>query len=192
MANEDKPIQIQFNIPELKEIKTKKEKLEKKKSLSESDTQELFVYQSIMINNQTKLDYLSKTIVKTLTGEIFVVLKSYLTHNEWVDLISRYIEYIAEAGLVSGNKIDIWIEVPKQISFGIWVSNEDTIRICEALKIPSFSHMMARNLTDLPRDILVSKAMPKLIMRLIEFKDKNTNVDLNEYLLFFAWNIGEG
>jgi hypothetical protein len=191
-ANENKTVQVQFNTPELEKVKVRKSKLERINTPSEDEIKDLFILQSIIKNNQKNVEYLSVVIEKTFSGKIFSVLKTFITPDEWVIVIRRYVESIAEGGVVSGTKFDIWIDKPKQISFGIWVNHEDGERICTKLKIPSFQHMFGHDLMELPRDILISKAIPNLIMRLLEFLDKYPDTDINEYLIFFAWNIGEG
>lgn len=92
-ANEKKPVSVEFKIPNLEKLRIKKAKLEKINKPSEVEIKDTFIHQSIVLENQRLLDYLGTLIEKTFIGEIFAVLRVYLTHDEWVIFIRGYVSF---------------------------------------------------------------------------------------------------
>lgn len=195
----DRHLQLHCEIPELNKQRTRLKRLSKQNKLSPDEIKIRNTLQQFFKSKDKRLKYL-ENVITTLITEGAVIFSSVLYGDtDWSDMTKGVILRTANIGKPSeGTKIDIWKDKPSQISASINISENEMESILKKLNLVNpqdlatgFGGHLAG---DLPRDILVSKAIPAItstIIDEIEFRGADKD-EMKQHFDPHFWNIGLG
>lgn len=192
-------LQLHCEIPEWKASRKQLDKLSKQKQLDPKDVKLRNDLQVFCKKNDKRLRYLEE-LISALAKEGASVLSPVLTgDDEWLKIFKGVVNQAARnSSYVGQSKIDIWKDKPRTLSAPIWVTGEELKSILDALRLDSPMQLALSPSNyfagDLPREILLTKAIPAIVVSLMDevvFQGADRN-EMKKHYDFYNWYIGLG
>lgn len=189
-SREGKDLQLHCEIPE---HNGPRKQLDPKDVMLRNDLQVFFK------KNDKRLRYLEDLISTLAKTGASVFSPALFGDDDWLKIFKGAVNQAARnSSYVGGSKIDIWKDKPRNILAPIWVTEEEMKSILDALRLDSPMQLALgpgmHFAGDLPREILLTKAIPAIAMTLMDevvFQGADRN-EMGKHYDFYNWYIGLG
>lgn len=188
-------INLSIKITQLDEHRNIYNSLRKKNRATDHDLKKRNQLQIYFNHIDNRISLISLTLNTLLKYGHKTYLNSF-SDADWSTIVNGVLENISQIGkAVNGSKIDIWRENPMVFSAPIYISAEEMDSILEKLDL-SYSQQFIGNMGflagELPREILLSKAIPSIAVniarKVIEMKESEAVSCYDPY----GWRVGLG
>lgn len=196
LLRKNESVEINYDILQHAEAREEYKKLSKQKKLSKEDLEKRNQLQKYFNSLETKLDKLSK-IIKSVYSNADSLYATY-GDDSFSEILIGILERFKQSVLVTGTKIDVWIEKDKRFTTAIYLSPKEMAEAISHLKIKSSQELAfgPNNylVLDLPMSLILRKIIPEIafhFMWLADREEKEIEQYSDNYNLL-EWCIGLG